>query len=45
VTGSNQPQPDVVEQYAALYPQYRRLYPALKDTFGNLANVQKPSQG
>ncbi|NLF02560.1 MAG: xylulokinase [Anaerolineales bacterium] len=36
VTGSAEPQPGVVTRYAEVYPQYRRLYPALKDIFPDL---------
>ena len=37
VTGVNQPDPAASEVYARLYPRYRALYPALKDTFAALA--------
>ena len=35
-TGSAEPQREAVAQYAELYLQYRRLYPALKDIFPDL---------
>jgi len=37
VTGSTQPQPDVVAEYERWYQVYRGLYPALKPTFDAVA--------
>ena len=36
-TGSTQPDPVQVEAYRRAYPQYRALYPALKQSFAKLA--------
>jgi xylulokinase len=37
VTGRDEPVPDWVKAYEALYPRYRALYAALKPTYDNLA--------
>jgi len=39
VTGRTAPNADAVEQYNRVYAEYRRLYPALKTSFENLANL------
>ncbi len=39
VTGSTQPQPDVVAKYEQYYVQYRQLYPALRQISHNLSQV------
>jgi len=36
VTGRDEPVPDWVKAYEALYPRYRGLYPALKPTYDDL---------
>jgi len=38
VTGRDEPVREWMEGYAALYPRYRELYPALKPTFDALGN-------
>ena len=38
VTGRDEPVPDWVKAYEALYPSYRALYTALKPTYDNLAS-------
>ena len=39
LTGSTAPQPDAVEKYEAVYAQYRKLYPALKELSHNLSKL------
>jgi xylulokinase len=39
VTGNTQPNPAAVEQYEAVYAQYRALYPTLKTTLADLATL------
>jgi xylulokinase len=39
ITGSTQPDTGAAERYEASYAQYRALYPTLKQTFANLAEL------
>ncbi len=39
VTGSTQPEPNAAARYNAVYAEYRALYPALKNSFANLATL------
>jgi len=39
VTGSTQPEPNAAARYNAVYAEYRGLYPALKNSFANLATL------
>jgi len=39
VTGSTQPEPNAAARYNAVYAEYCALYPALKNSFANLATL------
>ena len=40
ITGRTEPERQMVERYAGIYPAYRSLYPVLKETFVDLEGIE-----